>query len=74
MARLRSSLVIFNSVADTVEWILKHQFSVQMLLHYLDDYLNVAYRSCSSAQCQLHIILKAFRYLGIPIAEEKIEG
>ena len=66
MARLRSSRVIFNSMADTVEWIL----SDQILLHYHDDYLNVAYQSCSSAQRQLNIILEVFRYLGIPIAEE----
>ena len=71
MAGLRSSPAIFNSVADTVEWTLKHLFSVQMLLHYLDDYLNMANRSCSSAQRQLDIILEVFRHLGIPIAEEK---
>ena len=45
-----------------------------MLLLYLDDYLNVAYQSCSSAQHQLDIILEVFRYLEIPIAEKKIEG
>ena len=44
-----------------------------MLLHYLDDCLNVAYQSCSSAQCQLDIIFDVFRYLRIPIAEEKIK-
>ena len=61
-------------MADAVEWIIKHKFSIQTLLHYLDDFLNVANQNHSSAQCQLDIILEVFLYLGIPIAEEKIEG
>ena len=72
--RLRSSSAIFNSVADAVEWILEHQFLVQIFLHYLDNYLNVVNRSRSSSQCQFGIIFEVFRYLRIPIAEEKIEG
>ena len=72
--RLHSSSAIFNSIADAVEWILKHEFSIQTLLHYLDDYLNVANRSCSSVQCQLDIISEVIRYLEFPIAEKKFEG
>ena len=68
---LRSSLVMFNSVADAVKWILKHWFSVQMLLHYLDDYLSMANWSRSFAQRELDIIWEVFRYLRIPIGEGK---
>ena len=39
---LRSSPAIFNSAADAVEWILKHKFSIQTVLHYLVDFLNMA--------------------------------
>ena len=71
---LRSSPFIFNTVADAVEWILRHKLSIPALLHYLDDFLNVCLDSFSLASKQLDIILAAFRYLGVPLAVEKIEG
>ena len=71
---LRSSPAIFNSEADAVEWILVNKFSITALLHYLDDYLNVAGLSLPVATKQLSIILDVFRYLGIPIATDKTLG
>ena len=71
---LRSSPAIFNSVAEAVEWVIKHHFSIESLLHYLDDYLNITGSSQSIAQHQLAIILDVFCYLGIPIADEKVAG
>ena len=71
---LRSSPAIFNSVADAVEWILINKFSITALLHYLDDYLNVAGLSLPVATKQLSIILDVFRFLGIPIATDKTLG
>ena len=38
---LRSAPKIFNSVADTLEWKLKHM-GIQQVFHYLDDFLIVA--------------------------------
>ena len=70
---LHSSPVIFNSVADAVEWILKHKFSIQTLLHYLDDFLNVANQSHSSAQRQLDIILKSFAILGFQLWRNRLK-
>ena len=35
---LRSALFIFFSVADLVEWVLKKQYDMSFLLHYLDDF------------------------------------
>lgn len=37
---LRSAPKIFNSVADALEWIL-HQFGIQEVFHYLDDYITI---------------------------------
>ena len=71
---LRSSLFIFNTVADALEWILQNKFCLPAILHYLDDYLNVCADSLPLATQQLDIILSVFRYLGIPLAEEKTEG
>ena len=71
---LRSSPYIFNCVADALEWVLRHQFSISDLLHYLDDFLNVASPSKAHAQCQLDIILSLLAYLNIPVATEKVDG
>ena len=35
---LRSAPFMFSSFADQLEWILKHNYEVQFLLHYLDDF------------------------------------
>ena len=70
---LRSSPAIFDSVASVVEWILHHEFSIGDLLHYLDDFLNITSGELI-ATLQLAILLRAFNYLGIPLAPAKIEG
>ena len=37
---LRSAPFIFNSVADMVEWILRHVHNVSDLMHYLDNFIT----------------------------------
>lgn len=37
---LRSAPYIFNSVADSVEWILVNSFELSALLHYLDNFIT----------------------------------
>ena len=39
---LRSAPAIFNSVAELVEWILVHNYGIEDLLHYLDDFILAA--------------------------------
>ena len=53
---------------------LRQQVPITALLHYQDDYLNVAGLSLPVATKQLSIILNGFRYLGIPIATDKALG
>ena len=38
---LRSSPYLFNCLADAFEWLLKNNYRIQDLMHYLDDYLMV---------------------------------
>ena len=69
---LRSNPFIFNQVAEAVEWILRHQFAIPIIMHYLDDYLSVSAPSLSLASMQRSIIEEAFTYLGVPLALEKL--
>ena len=70
---LRSSPAIFDSVASAIEWIIRNHFSIADLFHYLDDFLNVTTGN-TVAQRQLAILLRAFIYLGVPLAPAKVEG
>lgn len=67
---LRSSPYIFNCVADTLEWMLRHHGALQLLIHYLDDFLSVAL-TASQAAHHLTIFQLLFAYLGVPMADDK---
>ena len=64
---LRSAPVIFNVVAEALEWILRER-SVSHVLHYLDDFLVT--RSPGSKDCAqlLDCMLNTCEELGIPLA------
>ena len=70
---LRSSPAIFNDVAVCIEWVMRNEFQIKSLIHYLDDFLGVAPNALLANQ-QAGILLRAFLYLGIPLATSKIEG
>ncbi|XP_065195787.1 uncharacterized protein LOC135827188 [Sycon ciliatum] len=70
--QLRLSPALFNTVAELVCWILRHNYSIHDLEHYLDDYTGVAPPSssvhCSTAAIQKATFLQVFDNLGIPFA------
>lgn len=70
---LRSAPKIFTSVADALEWRLKQE-GIQQVFHYLDDFLIVAQPDSPQCKEELHKLLQMFSRLGVPIAEEKLEG
>ena len=70
---LRSSPAIFISVTECIEWIIFNEFSIPDLLHYLDDFLCISATALMANQHAV-ILLRAFNYLGIPLAAEKVEG
>ena len=70
---LRSSPALFNRVADAFEWIVKFQYGISNILHYLDDYFMVqeSYDACNEFISSFDT---AADRLGIPLAEEKQVG
>ena len=70
---LRSAPKIFTAVADAAEWIAKAN-GVEHLFHYLDDFLLVSEPSALAGLQQLSTLLRIFDTLGLPVAEEKLEG
>ena len=71
---LRSAPYLFDCLATAVEWLLRSKFHLKDVIHYLDDYLDTCGPSERLAQLHLQIILQVFKYLNIPIAEDKIGG
>ncbi|XP_028416203.1 uncharacterized protein LOC114540089 [Dendronephthya gigantea] len=71
---LRSAPFIFNSVADLVEWILKFNYSIRYLLHYLDDFLILAPTSSSECAQSVAVAREVFSRLGLPLHPSKCEG
>lgn len=69
---LRSAPKIFTAIADAAEWIIRRR-GVQFCIHYLDDYLVISPNKewCSA---DLQIILSTYLELGLPVAENKLEG
>ena len=71
---LRSAPYIFNSLSESLEWIIRNTGKIHDILHYLDDFLNVSAPSLPLASLQRTIFLDLFRYLRAPVATEKVEG
>ena len=70
---LCSATKIFTSIADALEWRLKEE-GVEVVFHYLDDFLIVAppdFKLCEVNLCKL---LALFKRLHIPVAPDKLEG
>lgn len=67
---LRSAPKVFTAIADAAEWIL-HEEGMEVVLHYLDDFLLVG--SPSSQQCEqaLATLFGVFECLGPPQRSSK---
>ena len=68
----RSSPAIFNSVAELAEWIAVNNYSVEFLIHLLDDFFTVEVPG--SGGRALSVVLQVFARLGIPVNGKKVEG
>ena len=71
---LRSRHFIFYSVADLVAWILKHNYGLRCLHHYLDDYLTLG--PAHSQECARNDVIanKLSSRLGLPLHHSKCVG
>ena len=71
---LRSASYIFNAVADMVEWILRSNYSVSELVHYLDDFLTAG--PPNSPQCARNLATAQHlcHRLGLPLHPDKCVG
>jgi len=71
---LRSSPYLFNRLADALEWILKNNYMITDLMHYLDDYFTVGPSNSKTCADNVNVIIHMASHLRIPLAPEKLEG
>ena len=71
---LRSAPYIFLSVADLAEWILKENYDIGFLLHYLDDFHTLGLPNSPTCQRNLDICVQRFSEWRIPLHPDKLEG
>ncbi len=70
---LRSAPKIFCAISDALEWILFAK-GVSACLHYIDDFLTFGHPGTSQCASNLNMLTSSCHELGLPLAEEKIEG
>ena len=66
--------ILFNCLADTFEWVLKNNYNIQDLMHYLDDYFIVAPANSTVCADNVQTIVRLASQVGIPLAPDKLEG
>ena len=71
---LCSSVFIFNTFVDALAWILRNNYVIDMLTHYLDDFWIAGPANSTQCASNLYRIQDVFHKLGVPIAPDKLEG
>ena len=73
---LTSSCSIFEVFSTAIDWILQNKIPElrHRLIHYIDDFFGLCVGPITGAQRTLQRALLILRYLGVPVAPEKIEG
>ena len=71
---LRSPPFLFNEVATALEWILKHNYAMPHLIHYLNDYFLAGPPADLACAEHLEDFLRVAAQLGVQVTMEKVEG
>ena len=71
---LRSAPYLFNQFADALHWILRTNYDIPLLIHYLDDYLVMEQPASPRCTQRVGTFLRVCVSLGIPVALDKLEG
>ena len=71
---LQSAPFLFSQYAEALQWILKNNYGLNWLIHYLDDYFIAGPPHSCFCQKHLNCFLKVCEQLGIPVDMDKMEG
>ena len=71
---LHSAPFIFTSIADLVEWILVHNYGMDFLRHYLDDFFTLGPPLSQICHSYLLTLVHLCQMLALPLYPDKLEG
>ena len=71
---LRSTPYLFNQIAEAIEWILRTNYNIQYLIHYLDDFFTAGPAQSRCCQHIMDTMLGVCDQVGAPVKPEKVEG
>ena len=71
---LRSAPYIFSAAVDLLEWIVRHNYYVTFLKHYLDDFHTLCPPDSPQCEQSLATCIKLFSDWGVPLHPDKFEG
>ena len=63
---LRSAPFLFNRLSSALYWIVQHNYGVEHLLHYLDDFLTTGSASSNICEQNLNAMLALCNKLDVP--------
>ena len=72
--KLRSAPYLFNHFFSALHWILPHNYGVEYLLHYLDDFFIAGPVNSDECEQNLNFMVTLCRKLNVPIKPSKVEG
>ena len=70
---LRSAPLIFSAIGDAIEWITR-QKEVELVFHYVDNFIVVGDANSSSCSQGLATLLQTFADVGAPVEPGRCEG
>lgn len=70
----RSSVNRFTRLSNTLLWILQHNYGLNNIIHYLDDFFLATVPNKDLCSHRMNLIKQVFNSLGVPLAEDKTVG
>ena len=71
---LRSSPALFNQLASTIVWILKNNYHIMHLIHYLDDFFTAGPPDSPICRHNMETMNRLCNLINAPTKPEKEEG
>ena len=71
---LRSSLALFNMLADALQWIMLRNYQVTHIIHYLDDFFTAGPPNTDTCQRNMAAMARACTAINAPVKPEITEG
>ena len=71
---LRSSPFLFNQLAEALEWILRHNYGVNDIIHYLDDFFTAGPPHSPQCRNNMGAMASLCATVHAPLKVEKTEG